>query len=115
ETRNPITMLDDIDKLGHDFRRDPTSALTEELDPEQNNEFRDHYLDVPFDLSQVMFITTANELDTIPGPLRDRMEIIPLSGYTEQEKVAIAEQYLVPRQKRENGLRSDEVTFEDDA
>ena len=115
ETRNPIIMLDEVDKLGHDFRGDPASALLEVLDPEQNNEFRDHYLDVAFDLSEVIFITTANELDPIPGPLRDRMEIIQLSGYTEQEKIAIAEQYLVPRQQRENGLRSDEVVIEEDA
>jgi ATP-dependent Lon protease len=115
ETRNPIIMLDEVDKLGHDFRGDPASALLEVLDPEQNNEFRDHYLDVAFDLSEVIFITTANELDTIPGPLRDRMEIIQLSGYTEQEKIAIAEQYLVPRQQRENGLRSAEVVVEESA
>ena len=115
ETRNPIIMLDEVDKLGHDFRGDPASALLEVLDPEQNNEFRDHYLDVAFDLSEVIFITTANELDPIPGPLRDRMEIIQLSGYTEQEKIAIAEQYLVPRQQRENGLRVDEVQVTEDA
>lgn len=111
ESRNPIIMLDEIDKLGRDFRGDPASALLEVLDPEQNNEFRDHYLDIAFDLSQVIFITTANELDPIPGPLRDRMEIIQLSGYTEQEKVAIAQQYLVPRQIRENGLREGEIGF----
>ena len=115
ETRNPIIMLDEVDKLGHDFRGDPASALLEVLDPEQNNEFRDHYLDVAFDLSEVIFITTANELDPIPGPLRDRMEIIQLSGYTEQEKIAIAEQYLVPRQQRENGLRPAEVVVEESA
>ena len=91
------------------------AALLEVLDPEQNAEFRDHYLDVPFDLSEVLFITTANELEPIPGPLRDRMEIIQLSGYTEQEKVAIAEQYLVPRQIRENGLRLNEIEFTHDA
>ncbi|MFZ2880144.1 MAG: endopeptidase La, partial [Phototrophicaceae bacterium] len=115
ETRNPIILLDEVDKLGYDFRGDPASALLEVLDPEQNNTFRDHYLDVAFDLSEVLFITTANDLDKIPGPLRDRMEIITLSGYTEQEKTAIAEQYLVPRQIRENGLLDGEVTFTTDA
>jgi len=114
ESRNPLIMLDEIDKLGRDFRGDPASALLEVLDPEQNAEFRDHYLDIAFDLSDVMFITTANTLDTIPGPLRDRMEIIQLSGYTEQEKQAIAKQYLVPRQIRENGLRESEISFTDD-
>jgi ATP-dependent Lon protease len=115
ESRNPVIMLDEVDKLGHDFRGDPASALLEVLDPEQNNEFRDHYLDIAFDLSEVLFITTANELEPIPGPLRDRMEIIHLSGYTEQEKTAIARHYLVPRQIRENGLRDDEIAFEDGA
>lgn len=115
ETRNPLIMLDEVDKLGRDFRGDPAAALLEVLDPEQNNEFRDHYLDVAFDLSEVLFITTANELEPIPGPLRDRMEIIHLSGYTEQEKSAIARQYLVPRQIRENGLRPDEIEFKDGA
>jgi ATP-dependent Lon protease len=115
ESRNPVIMLDEVDKLGRDFRGDPASALLEVLDPEQNAEFRDHYLDVAFDLSEVFFITTANELDPIPGPLRDRMEIINLSGYTEQEKVAIAEQYLVPRQIRENGLRAEEIAFKREA
>ncbi|NOK85979.1 MAG: endopeptidase La, partial [Chloroflexi bacterium AL-W] len=114
-TRNPLIMLDEVDKLGRDFRGDPASALLEVLDPEQNAEFRDHYLDVAFDLNEVLFITTANDLDPIPAPLRDRMEIIHLSGYTEQEKSAIARQYLVPRQTRENGLRPSEVTFTDDA
>jgi ATP-dependent Lon protease len=115
ESRNPLIMLDEIDKLGRDFRGDPASALLEVLDPEQNAEFRDHYLDVAFDLSDVMFITTANSLDSIPGPLLDRMETIYLSGYTEQEKQAIASQYLVPRQIRENGLLKDEVEYADDS
>ena len=115
KSRNPLIMLDEIDKLGRDFRGDPGSALLEVLDPEQNAEFRDHYLDVAFDLSDVMFITTANSLDNIPGPLRDRMEEIQLSGYTELEKRAIAAQYLVPRQRRENGLRSEELEFTDAA
>ena len=115
KSRNPLIMLDEIDKLGRDFRGDPASALLEVLDPEQNAEFRDHYLDVAFDLSDVMFITTANSLDTIPGALRDRMEIIHLSGYTEQEKQAIAAQYLVPRQRRENGLHTQEIDFTDEA
>ena len=115
ESRNPVIMLDEVDKLGRDFRGDPASALLEVLDPEQNHEFRDHYLDVAFDLSEVMFITTANELEPIPSPLRDRMEIITLSGYTEHEKVQIAKQYLVPRQVRENGLRPDEINFQDAA
>jgi ATP-dependent Lon protease len=114
-TRNPVFMLDEVDKLGSDFRGDPASALLEVLDPEQNREFRDYYLDVPFDLSQVMFIATANVLDTIPAPLRDRMEILQLSGYTEEEKVSIAQHYLIPRQIRENGLRADEISFEPDA
>jgi ATP-dependent Lon protease len=113
---DPVFMLDEVDKLGRDFRGDPASALLEVLDPEQNVSFRDNYLDVPFDLSKVLFITTANVLDPIPDALRDRMEIIPLEGYTEQEKVIIAFRYLVPRQTRENGLDGDaQIHFTDDA
>jgi ATP-dependent Lon protease len=115
ETRNPIIMLDEIDKLGRDFRGDPASALLEVLDPEQNHEFRDHYLDVPLDLSQVMFITTANQLDPIPDPLLDRMEVIALAGYTEQEKTRIAQDYLIPRQRREHLLRDNELLFQPEA
>lgn len=115
ESRNPVFMLDEIDKLGADYRGDPSAALLEVLDPEQNFEFRDHYIDVPYDLSQVMFICTANQIEPIPAPLRDRMEIIHLSSYIESEKIQIAQGFLVPRQIRENSLRPDEISFTDEA
>jgi ATP-dependent Lon protease len=114
-SKNPVFMLDEVDKVGTDWRGDPSSALLEVLDPEQNAEFRDHYLDVPFDLSQVMFITTANTLGPIPAPLRDRMEILELDGYIEEEKIRIAQQYLIPRQLLENALRQGEIEFAEDA
>jgi ATP-dependent Lon protease len=114
-TRNPVLMLDEIDKLGRGIQGDPASALLEVLDPEQNSTFRDNYLGVPFDLSKVLFIATANQLDTIPGPLRDRMEIIELTGYTEEEKVEIGRRYLVRRQLEANGLKPEQVTVTDEA
>ncbi|MGB2589910.1 MAG: endopeptidase La [Candidatus Acidiferrum sp.] len=116
ESNDPVMMLDEVDKLGRDFRGDPSSALMEVLDPEQNNAFRDHYLDVPFDLSKVLFIATANWMDPIPEPLRDRMEIIELPGYTGEEKIHIAHKYLIPKQAQEHGLKvGEQIAFSDEA
>ena len=113
ESYNPVFMIDEIDKMGADYRGDPASAMLEVLDPEQNSTFRDHYLDVAFDLSRTMFICTANDMDRVPGPLRDRMEVIGLAGYTEDEKLQIAKRYLVPRQIERNGLKKSQVGFSD--
>src|SRR4051812_42367271 len=114
ESKNPVVLIDEIDKMGADFRGDPASAMLEVLDPEQNSHFRDHYLDLPFDLSKVLFICTANQLETIPGPLLDRMDVIQLSGYTEDEKTGIARKYLVPKQLEAHGLSGEQVTIDDE-
>jgi ATP-dependent Lon protease len=114
-TRNPVMMLDEIDKMSSDFRGDPASAMLEVLDPAQNHTFTDHYLDVPFDLSKVLFIATANTMDTVPGPLRDRMEVIEIPGYTNADKLDIAKRYLVPRQLEANGLTTRNANFKDAA
>ena len=114
-SNNPVFMLDELDKLGYDYKGDPSSALLEVLDPEQNHSFSDHYINMPFNLSNVMFIATANQIDPVPSALRDRMEVISLAGYTEEEKMQIARRYLVPRQMKENGLKAKHISFDDDA
>jgi ATP-dependent Lon protease len=113
ESANPLLLIDEIDKMGADWRGDPASAMLEVLDPEQNRNFRDHYLDLPFDLSKVLFICTANQLETIPGPLLDRMDVIQLSGYTEDEKLGIARKYLVPKQLEAHGLSDEQLSISD--
>src|SRR5688500_19184863 len=112
---NPVVLLDEIDKVGSDYRGDPAAALLEVLDPAQNHTFRDHYLEIDLDLSDVLFIATANTVETIPGPLLDRMEVVQLDGYTEDEKVTIARDHLVGRQLAQNGLDAEEVAVDDDA
>src|SRR5581483_9059067 len=113
ESMNPVLLVDEIDKMGADVRGDPASAMLEVLDPEQNKTFRDHYLDLPFDLSKVLFICTANTVDTVPGPLLDRMDTIALSGYTEAEKLGIAKRYLLPKQLKAAGLKRAQLTISD--
>src|SRR5690606_20424522 len=113
-TNNPVILLDEIDKLGRDYKGDPSSALLEVLDPEQNNSFRDHYLNLPFDLSNVLFMCTANVLETIPAPLRDRMEVIQIPGYSEEDKVKIARRYLISKQIKENGIPEESIEFSEE-
>jgi ATP-dependent Lon protease len=113
-TNNPLILFDEIDKMGNDFRGDPASAMLEVLDSEQNKEFRDHYIELPFDLSRVLFVTTANTTDTIPAPLLDRMELIELTSYTREEKFHIAKQHLIPKQIKKHGLKGTQIKINDD-